>query len=200
MVGLSDKQEQDASKAAKARWAKAQRDFEGQWREVPSLPGYYASPDGRVRSKHKVLVAHPTKTGHLMVAPSVEGKQRPEAVHRMVCEAFHGPCPDGMECRHVNGDPADNRAENLAWGTRLENQRDRLRHATCNSGERNGRAKITADLAKAVYSAVKAGSPRDLVAARFGVTRTQVGLIAGGFRWNSATGSPRRGKRFSLQK
>lgn len=200
MVGLSEKQEQDASKAAKARWAKAQRDFDGEWWEVPSLPGYYASPDGRVRSKHKVLVAHPVKSGHLLVAPSVNGKQAPAPVHRMVCEAFYGPCPSGMECRHVNGDPADNRADNLVWGTRLDNQRDRLRHGTCNTGERNGRAKITADLAKAIYSAAKGGEPRELIAARYGVTPTQVGLIAGGFRWNSATGAPRRGKRFSLQK
>lgn len=200
MVGLSDKQEQDARKAAKARWERSRAIFDGEWREVPSLPGYYASPDGRVRSKHKILAAYVYRTGHLIVAPSVNGKQKPVTVHRMVCEAFHGPCPQGMECRHLDGDPSNNRSENLAWGTRLENQRDRLRHGSCNSGERNGRAQITADLAKAIYLAAKSGDAREQIAVRYGVTATQVGLIANGFRWSSATGAPRRGRRFPQQR
>jgi hypothetical protein len=50
-------------------------------------------------------------------------------VHRLVLDAFVGPCPDGMECRHLNGVKADCRLSNLAWGTRKENIEDRVRHA-----------------------------------------------------------------------
>ena len=36
-------------------------------------------------------------------------------IHRMVCEAWHGPCPSEHSCDHINGDRADNRVENLRW-------------------------------------------------------------------------------------
>jgi len=42
-------------------------------------------------------------------------------VHRLVCEAFHGPAPEGAVCMHVNEDYRDNRASNLRWGTQKEN-------------------------------------------------------------------------------
>lgn len=51
-------------------------------------------------------------------------------VHRLMLEAFVGPCPPGMECRHLNGVADDNRLENLCWGTHLENEMDRRRHGT----------------------------------------------------------------------
>ena len=43
-------------------------------------------------------------------------------VHRLVCEAFHGPAPfEGAVVMHLNEIPDDNRAENLRWGTQREN-------------------------------------------------------------------------------
>ena len=46
-------------------------------------------------------------------------------VHRLVLEAFVGPCPEGMECRHLEGDTANNALSNLAWGTPQENAADK---------------------------------------------------------------------------
>jgi len=34
---------------------------------------------------------------------------------------FVGNCPEGMEVLHKNGNPVDNRLENLRYGTRTEN-------------------------------------------------------------------------------
>jgi len=43
-------------------------------------------------------------------------------VHRVVCEAFHGPAPFPKSVViHLNEDATDNRAENLKWGTQKEN-------------------------------------------------------------------------------
>jgi hypothetical protein len=49
-------------------------------------------------------------------------------VHRLVLEAFVGPCPDGMECCHEDGDSTNNRVDNLRWDTHEANVRERLEH------------------------------------------------------------------------
>jgi hypothetical protein len=51
-------------------------------------------------------------------------------VHSLVILAFVGPRPDGEQVRHLNGNPADNRLTNLAYGTQSQNQQDSLRHGT----------------------------------------------------------------------
>ncbi len=45
-------------------------------------------------------------------------------VHTLVAAAFHGPCPDGCEVLHINGNLHDNRPENLRYGTHAENMYD----------------------------------------------------------------------------
>lgn len=43
-------------------------------------------------------------------------------VHRLICEAFHGPPPkDKPVVIHINENALDNRPENLKWGTMKEN-------------------------------------------------------------------------------
>ena len=44
---------------------------------------------------------------------AADGNAKMEKVHRLVLEAFVGPNPPGLECCHNNGDPSDNRVENL---------------------------------------------------------------------------------------
>lgn len=68
----------------------------------------------------------PTPAGHLQVR--VHGKTR--LVHRLVLEAFVGPCPPGHECCHRDGDPSNNCLDNLYWGTRSDNVRDAIQHGT----------------------------------------------------------------------
>lgn len=51
-------------------------------------------------------------------------------VHRLVLEAFVGPCPQGMVACHWNDVKADNRLENLRWDTQSANQYDKVRNGT----------------------------------------------------------------------
>lgn len=113
-----------------------------QWRPVVGHHGYEVSDLGRVRSVDRVVIHETGRrqprrgralalveqgSGHLKVGL---GRRHYDQVHRLVMAAFVGPCPDGMEVRHLNGDPADNRLENLAYGTRAENIADAVRHGT----------------------------------------------------------------------
>jgi hypothetical protein len=60
-------------------------------------------------------------------------------VHQLVLETFVGPCPENQETRHLDGIPANNRLENLCWGTSQENNGlDKRRHGTLALGERHG--------------------------------------------------------------
>lgn len=149
---------------------------------MPSKPGYQASSDGRVRSQYVTLKAHVNRTGHLLVNPSVNGKQTPVGVHRLVCEAFHGPCPEDYECGHLDGDPTNNKPENLRWITRLENQRHRALHGTTNRGERNGRAKLTDAQMLEIRRRALSGEKYKTIAAEFGVCRSHISNIATGRR------------------
>lgn len=96
---------------------------------VRSLPRVTTSYGGRTWNRQaKILHPTPNGTGHLAVTLKVGDAKQFSLVHRLVLTAFGGPAPEGTECCHGNGDPADNRLSNLRWDTRLANVADRRRH------------------------------------------------------------------------
>lgn len=128
------------------------------WRRIPGFSDYEASDAGRVRSWRRatqwphlrsecrdVALAF-NKKGYALAgvyADGIRSKRRTAHVHHLVLEAFVGPRPDGMECRHKNGVRSDNRLTNLEWSTPLENAADRERHGTTARGERGGMSKLS---------------------------------------------------------
>lgn len=64
-----------------------------------------------------------------------DSKKSTKLVHSLVLTSFTCARPEKMECRHMDGNKHNNNIENLAWGTRLENARDKARHGTQNRGE-----------------------------------------------------------------
>lgn len=113
------------------------------WKPVLGYEGYYeVSNFGRVRSlprmatrrgkgpipvAGKVLSAY-THTGYPAVNLCVNGSHHRRPIHILVCEAWHGPCPEGLECRHLDDDKDNATPANLRWGTRSENMHDRIRN------------------------------------------------------------------------
>lgn len=116
-----------------------------QWRPVVGFEGSYeVSNHGRVRSlpryvnskycqrriPGKILTPFAKTYGHLAVHLSAGKRRVNRHIHRLVMEAFVGPCPDGMECCHNNGDASDNRLTNLRWDTSASNTADVTAHGT----------------------------------------------------------------------
>lgn len=113
---------------------------------------------------------------------SRDGRQRPQKLAPLVCRAFHGPCPPGEECRHLDGIAWHDAADNLAWGTRVENAADRRRHGTAPVGEANGRASLTKVQIEEIRTLKGTMRQRD-IAARFGITQSHVSRIQRGAQW-----------------
>lgn len=118
--------------------------MEEEWRDIPSVPQMQASSWGRVRlkpysytmpgggvrhyrnPKPRWGVEQKTASGR-DGAPKrrliyVLGLKKCFIVARLVCEAFHGPAPDGRPiAMHMDEDPSNNVPSNLSWGTQREN-------------------------------------------------------------------------------
>lgn len=108
------------------------------WREVPSAPHYLASSEGRIMvapyrapmpgGGERQYGGQPhfgvwAKDSHRFI---VVYKGKTYKVHQLVCEAFHGPKPKDPETgrivvMHLDENSANNRADNLQWGTQKEN-------------------------------------------------------------------------------
>jgi hypothetical protein len=104
------------------------------WRRygTPGRRGTVARADGPWTLRSVVVM----KSGYCYVG--MKGPSRLDSrsrqtlirVHRLILEAFVGPAPDGLECRHLDGDKSNNQISNLCWGTKLENRADRIKHGT----------------------------------------------------------------------
>lgn len=100
--------------------------------------GYIISPAGKVTRRGNVLTCSKRSDGYISVKLyKGNGTYTTQWIHRLVLESFVGPCPPGMECRHLNGNPSDNRLINLAWGTKEENAHDKVLHGTVNAPVNN---------------------------------------------------------------
>jgi hypothetical protein len=97
------------------------------WQPIPWDKRYQVSDQGRVTGiRTPILRPHRDSNGYSRVfIGSVH-----TGVHQLVLAAFVGPCPDGMEVRHLNGSRSDNRLSNLSYGTVRQNRLDQQIHGT----------------------------------------------------------------------
>lgn len=162
------------------------QDENEEWREIPGFPGYEASSLGRIRSIPWKGIQHQCPNGrYLSVQVKIEGKRKALWVHRGVLLAFKGQPLPNQECRHINGNPKDNRIDNLAWGTPFENTRDKYLHGRILYGETNLSAKLTASQVSQIRESTL--SSRELGAA-FGVSDRHVRDIRKGKYWRQHDG------------
>jgi hypothetical protein len=161
------------------------------WKPIAGFDGYEVSDCRRVRSRRytigrgvsglakdwKMLKLDRSSRGYLSVRLSIGSKHHARKVQHLVLSAFVGPRPANKECRHLDGDSSNNRIKNLCWGTKSENERDKLTHGTSNRGQGNGRAKLSvSDVAK-IRRLLANGENGIRLAREYGVSKSAIYAI-----------------------
>lgn len=161
-----------------------------EWRDVLGWPAYQVSDWGRVRKflargRMRYPAVQQGSGGYQIVKLCRGGEARSFRVHRLVLAAFVGPAPAGHQGCHNNGDPSDNRLDNLRWDTPAGNALDKKAHGTQphNRGETNPNVKLSESDARAIREYPRyRGSVADLVS-KYNISRPTVEAIRYGRLW-----------------
>jgi hypothetical protein len=149
---------------------------------IEGFPGYRVSGLGTVQSCWS-RGAYPRLTdkwrdlrttlvqGYPSLTLSREGQESFHRVHLLVIRAFRGPAPEGMECRHIDGNRGNPRLDNLEYGTRLENMADRDSHGTTCRGERHPKTKLRAGQVVEMRRRASEGEAVAALAREFGIRK-----------------------------
>jgi hypothetical protein len=182
-----------------------------QWRAVDGWEGRYQISSrarvwsvprtdtiGRVVSGRIIRQQTHVKGRYHQVVFWRDGNPAFKTVHKLVAEAFLGPCPPGMEVCHGPRRNADGSycdwPDNLEYGTRADNAGDRWRDGTLRRGETAFNAILSdADAAqiRQLHSVGISSKHRkhrigcghwtyDRLAAKFGVTHAAIGKVIRG--------------------
>lgn len=94
------------------------------FREAKGYDGFLVSDTGIVKSAKtdKIRNQYTSPTGYVRVNIRQGGRWKTVSVHRLVADAFI-PNPQNKPCvNHIDGNKANNNAENLEWCTHSENE------------------------------------------------------------------------------
>lgn len=178
------------------------------WNPVEGFESIYeVSNFGRIRSKWKkdgiklsvgmesrVIGGSRHRLGYVMVhLRSPDGKKKQEWLHRLVAKEFCKAEKGKNEVRHLDGNPRNNSADNLAWATHAENQADIVVHKSCRFGDSAPRTKLTNKQAIAIVSLYRIGGfTHKYLAMQFGVSPVTIRRIVCGIKWSMITGLEKR--------
>lgn len=169
-----------------------------QWRQIPEFPAYSISNHGRVRrdisgvgrcKAGRLLKPKRKWNGYLDVALYNDRGVKYKSIHALVALVFMGPRPAKMDVAHVNGVRDDNRAENLRYATRSQNNMDKVGHGTDNRGSKNYAAKWTEEDVIAAKKLKAQGVRVSEIARMFNLSHSTVSLALSGKQWSHLSGS-----------
>lgn len=165
---------------------------------IPGWNCYRASTEGKITSMYKwrgkqYRDLEPTlRDGYEVVTINryVNGIKETKffGVHQLVLLTFVGPCPAGMECRHLDNNKRNNRLENLKWGTPKENGQDRVRSGASMRnrprGSSHGNSKLTEDIVRRIRFTYETGKYNQVQLAKmYDTSPTQICYIVKRKTW-----------------
>lgn len=169
--------------------------MEDHYRPIAGFPGYRVSREGVIQSRRirgtterladewRTLKPARRPKGYLSVNLQAAGVKSFHFIHHLVLEAFVGPRPPGLICCHGDGDPSNNRVENLRWDSYLSNSADMLRHGTRPMGSRCN-AKLGEEEVREIRRLRSAGVRSSDLATTFGVTSPNIAAIVHRRSWS----------------
>ena len=157
-------------------------------RVYPSVLGGVLRIDNQGRIWRGARRAENTSGKYMHVRVMRDGIRYQALAHRLVWLHFFGPIPGGLCLNHKNGQRHDNRPENLEIVTHRGNTAHAIstlkRHGALDQrGEKNHRAKLTAEQVADIRQRRKLGETLVSIGARYNVTMQTVSKIARGDRW-----------------
>lgn len=155
-------------------------------RKSPTYQGFWVSEDGSiVGPSGKILSPMLDPEGYQRISVYLGARRwKRVPVHAMVCEAFHGPRPTPKHLvAHGDGNPANNRADNLRWATYAENEADKRAHGRSLIGERHHQAKLTEQQVREIRARHGAGEQQKTLAAEFEVATYAIWSIVHRRTW-----------------
>lgn len=157
---------------------------------IPWAPSYFVSDFGRIIGMtlcQSGTILNPSslpKSGYLMVKiVESDGVTRHNYIHRIVLRVFRGEPPNGMEGAHNDGDPGNNRLNNLRWDTHSRNDADKDIHGTRPIGSKHANSKINEETAEKIKSLLSSGKSQVDISRGLGVHISCIANIAQGKAW-----------------
>lgn len=148
---------------------------------------YLVSQAGVIKhAKRGTILTAFVSGGYLRVTLWRDHRRQCVSVHQLVAEAFRGTPPSRMVVRFRDDDRLNVHLSNLRYGSLYEVCADRKKRGRWMMGERSFRAKLTDSQARDLRRAALRGTPRRELAARYGISLTQVTNIKHGRRYMGA--------------
>ena len=178
---------------------------EERWTQIEDWP-YEVSTDGRVRR-----IPGPNSPRGGIIKQSVYARvplrdcdrKSQRFTHVLVAKAFLGPkpTPEHDQVNHINGDTTDNRAENLEWTTRRENQLHAINEGLYGGrGEGHARAKFTnAEVSEIRRTYTGARGEQTTIAKKYGVSQMLISKIITRAIWDHLDDDDPSNVRFAVR-
>ncbi len=160
------------------------------WTDIPGYEGLYQLSNlDKVRSLtrrihdslgHKYTLKGKEKKlslsngRYLVVLLHKKGKAKTLGLHVLKLLTYVGPCPEGMEACHNDGNCLNNNLGNLRWDTPTSNQRDRRKHGTSCKGFVGHTYKLRGKSEEIVEQFLAGATTADL-AKKYSVTSISIG-------------------------
>lgn len=153
------------------------------WITIAGYPDYEVSDAGMVRRKggFSPEPGYPIRAGYMVINLKRDGKWKTHSVHRLVTDAFLGPCPEGMERNHIDGNRANNRLDNLEFVTPSENILGAVRRG--HRGENRWNAVLTDDLVRTIRQMRGEGKTVSAICRELNLNQSAVAHVAAGRSW-----------------
>ncbi len=171
-----------------------------EYKILNDFPAYRISNKGNIQSRWKRfgsyyngfkckdvwkdLPVHNGSTGGYSTVHLCDGygKVKTVKIHSLVALYFIGKRPkDKQLIRHIDNNPANNNVLNLAYGTYMENEHDKIANGTWNT--RNGGAKITPEQVLNIRNKIKSGYKDKDLAIEYKISRPTITRIRNNRIW-----------------